>query len=178
MDFPLSTQRLSLAPLTLADLSGFVGYRSDPEIARYQTWDAPYSEAKAFELISDQTNVSLPAKGDWLQIGIHLSETDELVGDLALHHLDELAPGFEFGFTVARKHQNLGYAKEAASRLIGELRDALGVNRFVATSDRRNIASIKVLNSLGFEQRADKSWDEEFKGELVTVDYFELVHTQ
>jgi RimJ/RimL family protein N-acetyltransferase len=120
----------------------------------------------------------LPAKGDWLQIGIHLSETDELVGDLALHHLDELAPGFEIGFTVARKHQNLGYAKEAASRLIGELRDALGVNRFMATSDRRNIASIKVLNSLGFEQRADKSWDEEFKGELVTVDYFELVHTQ
>jgi RimJ/RimL family protein N-acetyltransferase len=48
----------------------------------------------------------------------------------------------------------------------------------MATSDRRNIASIKVLNSLGFEQRADKSWGEEFKGELVTVDYFELVHTQ
>jgi RimJ/RimL family protein N-acetyltransferase len=178
MDFPLSTQRLRLAPLTLADLSGFVAYRSDPEIARYQSWDAPYSEAKAFELISDQINVSLPTKGDWLQIGIHLSETDELVGDLALHQLDDLTPGFEIGFTVARKHQNLGYAREAASRLIDELSNALGVNRFVATADRRNIASIKVLSALGFTQPADKSWEEQFKGELVTVDYFELVHTQ
>jgi RimJ/RimL family protein N-acetyltransferase len=178
MDFPLSTQRLSLAPLTLADLSGFVAYRSDQEVARYQTWDAPYSEAKALELIANQINVTLPAKGDWLQIGIHLSETDELVGDLALHQLDDQKPGFEIGFTVARQHQNLGYAKEAAARLIGELKDALGVNRFVATSDRRNVASIKVLSSLGFTQRADKSWEEQFKGELVTVDYFELVDTQ
>jgi RimJ/RimL family protein N-acetyltransferase len=41
----LDTNRLSLRPMQDADLEPFAAYRSDPEVARYQGWDAPYSAA-------------------------------------------------------------------------------------------------------------------------------------
>jgi RimJ/RimL family protein N-acetyltransferase len=45
--------------------------------------------------------------------------------------------------------------------------------KFVAATDNRNKASIQVLTALGFQQQSMKGWTEEFKNELVTVDYFE-----
>ena len=178
MTYPLETQRLSIRPLAEADLRSFVEYRSDPEIARYQGWDTPYSETKASELIESQAGIDLPSKGEWLQLAIHLTETGELIGDLALHALDEPQEGYEIGFTVSKAFQGQGYAKEASAALIEHLVREIGARRFIATPDSRNLPSIKLLESLGFVQRPEKSWDEFFKGENVTVDYFELVHTQ
>ena len=176
MTYPLEPQRLSISPLTAADLRSFVEYRSDPEIARYQGWDAPYSETKASELIESQAGIDLPPKGEWLQLAIHLSSTGELIGDLALHALDESHEGYEIGFTVAKRFQGQGYAKEATTVLIENLVCEFGAKRFIATPDNRNVPSIRLLESLGFIKRPEKSWDELFKGENVTVDYFELVH--
>ncbi len=178
MTYPMETRRLRIGPLTQGDLHAFAAYRSDPEIARFQSWDTPYSEAKAMELIQSQRGIELPSKGEWLQLAIHLTESGELIGDLALHSLEEPEEGFEIGFTLAQRFQGQGYAKEAASALIDLLIRGQGAKRFIATPDRRNLPSIKLLESLGFIQRLEKSWEEFFKGENVTVDYFELVHTQ
>ncbi len=60
--------------------------------------------------------------------------------------------------------------------LIENLVCEFGAKRFIATPDNRNVPSIRLLESLGFIKRPEKSWDEFFKGENVTVDYFELVH--
>ncbi len=178
MPYPIKTRRLRIEPLTQGDLHAFAAYRSDPEIARFQSWDTPYSEAKAMELIQSQVGVELPSKGEWLQLAIHLTESGELIGDLALHSLAEPAEGFEIGFTLAQQFHGLGYAKEAASALIDFLIREQGAKRFIATTDRRNLPSIRLLQSLGFTQRPEKSWEEFFKGENVTVEYFELVHAQ
>jgi len=37
--FEIVTERLSLRPFRVDDLAAFVAYRSDPEVARYQSWD-------------------------------------------------------------------------------------------------------------------------------------------
>jgi RimJ/RimL family protein N-acetyltransferase len=178
MTFPLRSERLTIQPLTLEQLETFVGYRSDAEIARFQSWDAPYSASQALELIQSQKDMHLPPKGEWLQLAILLIDSGEHIGDLALHYLDEPGFGFEIGFTIAKGFQGRGFAKEAVAELVSCMTQELKAQRIVATSDRRNLPSIRVLNHLGFAQRTDKSWDEYFKGEDVTVDYFELVHTQ
>ena len=178
MTYPLITKRLRIEPLGNAAVADFADYRSDPDIARYQTWDTPYSNAQALELIEPQAGIELPPKGEWLQLGIHLVETDQLIGDLALHNLEDPEPSFEIGYTITTRFQGQGYAKESAAALIEFLVREQGAKRFIATPDRRNLASIKLLKSLGFVQRPEKSWDEFFKGENVTVDYFELVHAQ
>jgi RimJ/RimL family protein N-acetyltransferase len=45
--FEIVTDRLRLRPFQAADLPSFVAYRSDPRVARYQSWDETYSTADA-----------------------------------------------------------------------------------------------------------------------------------
>ena len=180
MKYPLLTQRLSIEPLTLVDLDSFVSYRQNPEIARFQGWDASYSRVQAIELIKSQQGVLLPELDDWLQLGIRSRETGELLGDVALHTVDvgdDVVDAdrtvFEIGFTVAARHQGKHIAREAAAALMGHLVAEVGAQKFIASSDRRNLPSIKVLLALGFKQDVSKTWTEEFKNELVTMDHFE-----
>lgn len=122
MPFPLLTPRLIIEPLRLSDAEDFVSYRRDPEISRYQSWDENFSYQQAQELIHSQAGVDLPKVGEWLQLAVRDRVNGKLLGDLALHHLDELNGVFEIGFTIAKQHQRQGYAKEAIEALINYLR--------------------------------------------------------
>ena len=175
MFYPLLTERLSIQPLTMADLESFVTYRRDPEIARFQSWDTSYSHSQAKELIESQNGVLLPAKGDWLQLGIHFGTSEELIGDLAIYRLDEERIAFEIGFTLARQFQGHGYAREALLALMDYLIDEVGATKLEASTDRRNISSIKLLEAVGFLQVPARTFTEEFKGENVTVDVYSRV---
>ena len=157
----------------LADLDSFVGYRQDPSIARFQSWEPAYPEHQARELIESQAGVFIPDKGQWLQLGIHNLVSDELVGDLALHSVVEGEGIFELGFTIAKRHQGQGFAKEAAAMIITHLVAEVGATKFVANTDRRNAASIAVLLALGFRRDSSRTWEENFKNEDVIMDYFE-----
>ena len=172
MVYPLRTTRLSIEPLKSADLNFFVDYRQDPVIARFQGWDSSYSVEQAVELIDSQAGLLLPSQGQWLQLGVREKISGELVGDLALHCLIESEPTFEIGFTIARKHQGKGFAKESASRLMKYLFFEVEAKTIVANTDRRNTSSVNLLLSLGFQRQTSKSWTEIFKNELVTVDYY------
>jgi RimJ/RimL family protein N-acetyltransferase len=52
------TARLSLRPFQVDDLEAFVAYRSDPEVARYQSWDSTYSMADAESFLSSITELT------------------------------------------------------------------------------------------------------------------------
>ena len=157
------------------DVQTFVEYRRDPEIARYQSWSLDYSNEQARQLIDSQRDQLFPDPGQWLQLGIHLQSTGELVGDLALHNLEREEGVFEIGFTICREHQNNGFAREAAADLLTRLETDHEASRFIASADARNIASIKLLTSLGFTHVQEKGWEEEFKNEHVKVWFFEKV---
>ena len=178
MSYPLLTQRLSIEPLGKQDLAKFVAYRQDPDVARYQSWDVSYSSQQAMELLQSQENVLIPSAGNWLQLAIHDQETGELLGDLALHSLDQEGLSFEIGFTLARVNQGKGIALEALSRLIQYLFAEVGAISVVANCDMRNMSAIRLLLSLGFEEIPSKSWTEQFKNELVQVRHFELNSNQ
>lgn len=173
MGFPLTTERLSISPLQPADLDSFISYRQDPEVARYQSWEPSYSADQGLELIRSQAGVVMPAIDDWLQLGVRDRTTGRLVGDLALHRLENEGE-FEIGFTFATAEQGKGYAYESASRLIQYLFEDAQASKVIATPDSRNTKSISLLRKLGFTQNSSKAWVEEFKGETVTVEFFEL----
>ena len=178
MFYPLLTKRLSIEPLALPDLEPFVKYRQDPAIARYQSWDESYSLDQGLALIQSQAGVLLPEKGEWLQLGLHDRHSGQLIGDVAIHFLADQSDCYELGFTVAKECQGLGYAKEAVEKLIEYLVAEAEAKSFIATPDSRNEASIRLLLSLGFRQNRSKSWTEEFKGESVTVHYFERIQSR
>ena len=171
--FPIITQRLNIAPLTMTDLEAFVRYRQDPQVARFQSWEPTYSLAQGAALIQSQPVQGFPETDEWLQIGIRLISSGELVGDLSLHTLEQ-AGHFELGFTLAREHQGKGYAQEAAGALLEKLFSEQGALFVSADTDSRNIPSQALLTKLGFVKRPEKGWVEEFKGETVTVERYEL----
>ena len=49
----LATERLVLRRFRPDDLDAFVAYRSDPGIARYQSWEAPYPPDQARQLLRE-----------------------------------------------------------------------------------------------------------------------------
>ena len=174
MAYPLLTERLSIQPLTMADLDDFVAYRQDPEIARFQSWDPTYSKQQGMELIESQADVLIPAPGQWLQLAVYGKTSGKLVGDLALHAIEGSNLEFEIGFTISRNNQGQGFATEATARLLTYLFLETGATKVIAQPDSRNTASKRLLKTLGFELDESKGWVEHFKGEEVRVDYFFL----
>jgi aminoglycoside 6'-N-acetyltransferase len=173
MAYPIFTERLSIKPLVMADINTFVAYRQDPDIARFQGWETTYSKNQAIDLIQSQAGSLFPEKGEWLQLAICSLVDQEHLGDLGIKSVEDADATFQLGFTIAKQHQGRGFAKEAASNLMSYLVLEAGAKKFIATTDSRNTASIKVLSGLGFQQNISKGWTETFKNEVVDVEYFE-----
>ena len=57
------------ALLREGDAAPLAAYRSDPEVARYQGWDTPYTEAQARELVRAMGNRAVGREG-WTQIAV------------------------------------------------------------------------------------------------------------
>lgn len=128
------------------DLPTLLAYRNHPEIARYQDWDLPYLEEPARRIIDDQATVEGPAAGRWVQLAIeHGGET---VGDIAVG-LDEAATQATVGYTLAMAHHGKGFAREALAAVVDAL-CATGVHRFDASLYPENIASMRVVEAVGF----------------------------
>ena len=47
----LRTDRLILRRFSTDDIESFAAYRSDPDVARYQSWDPPFTRAQAQDFI-------------------------------------------------------------------------------------------------------------------------------
>jgi RimJ/RimL family protein N-acetyltransferase len=174
IQFPFHTERLILSPLTEADAQAFSAYRSDPDVARYQGWEAPYSVDQARELIAASQAIGVDEAG-WHQIGIRLAETGELLGDCAYWLLKDDPRQAEIGVTLAACYQGCGYAYEALHCLISHLFNGLGLHRVRANIDPDNAGSANLLPKLGF--RYEGRWVESlwFKGSYADEVWFAVL---
>jgi RimJ/RimL family protein N-acetyltransferase len=104
----LKTIRLSLRPLQEKDLEAFAAYRSDPEVARYQSWDTPYSleQAKVFLEIMNLKRAGTP--GAWLQLAVERQIQPGIIGDCAFQVLEEDHAQAHIGYTFSRQFQKQG----------------------------------------------------------------------
>jgi len=158
----IETEHCKLRLFRESDLPSFVAYRSQPEVARFQSWTT-YSAADALALYADMSGKPFGMQGEWYQLALADKTTDELIGDLALHFVEPQVA--EVGFTIAPDFQGKGYAKEGLRGLLGYLFDGLGYKRVLAVTDTQNLASIGVLTSLGFERENMAPRQVMFKGE-------------
>ena len=164
MALPLQTKRLLLRPFQDSDLAAFVSYRSDPAVARYQGWDAPYGEAEAVRFIQEMKERRPGMMGEWYQVAVELIATGELIGDCAFHVLPPDGQQAEIGFTFSRAQQGRGYATEAVTRLLDYLFGELCLRRVRATCDAENLASAKLLERIGMRREGHLIENIWFKG--------------
>ncbi|TWD79132.1 RimJ/RimL family protein N-acetyltransferase [Kribbella amoyensis] len=157
----LTTERLTVRRFRADDAAVFAAYRSLPEVARYQSWDAPYPLDQAIEAVRDFAAGDPDAPG-WFQYAI--DRDGELIGDIGVNLYDNLRQA-ELGFTLDPRYQGQGYATEAVGALIDHLFRQRDLHRISAECDARNGPSARLLERLGFRRegrRVENSW---FKGE-------------
>ncbi|MDR3573319.1 MAG: GNAT family protein [Anaerolineaceae bacterium] len=164
MPLPFETDRLYLRPIQQDDLESFIAYRSDPLVARYQGWEAPYPREKAVVFLEEMKNKQPGLRGDWYQIIVTLKTDGQVIGDVAFHIFAEDILQAEIAFTFVRSYWGQGYATEAASRLLDYLFGELRLHRVRAICDVENLASARVLERLGMRREGDFIENIWFKG--------------
>ena len=146
---PFATERLTIRAARPDDADAVMAYRNDPDVARYQDWAVPYPLEKVRANIEDDRHVGeRPVAGEAWVVAIDLAGT--MIGDIYLG-LEDAGAVATIGYTLARAHHGKGYAAEAVGavidRLLGERPQ---VHRINASVDPANVASIRLLESLGF----------------------------
>ena len=164
------TERLIIRPFEAADAETFSAYRSDPEVARYQCWEAPYPVENAHEFIQKVQAWQHGTLDEWLQLAILRKDTGEMIGDCAFCILKD-GKQAEIGLTLARHAHGYGYAQEVTLRLLAYLFDELGMQRVRANCDPRNVPSWRVLERVGMRREAHMLRSTWLKGEW-TDDYW------
>ncbi|WP_281560080.1 GNAT family protein [Thalassomonas sp. RHCl1] len=151
MDIHLTSSRLTIRALAPCDLHAFAQYRAMPEVALYQSW-SQYSYQKACRLYEHMSQQVFATVGYWFQLALIEQDTHRLIGDLALHFVDEQQ--VEIGVTVAPEHQGRGLAGEAIDTLLDYLFLELKKHRVTAVTDADNQACARLLKRIGFRQEA------------------------
>jgi RimJ/RimL family protein N-acetyltransferase len=146
---PIETERLTLRPVCLADAEDLAERRSDPSTAHYQGWTVPYSLERAESVIRECLLLTGPTPGSWYELAIVERATGRIVGDVGAQ-LNANEKTATIGYTLHTWARGLGYATEAAHALCTYLVDAIGVHRLAAETHPDNVASIRVLQRLGF----------------------------
>jgi RimJ/RimL family protein N-acetyltransferase len=169
------TERLSLRPFQVDDLEAFVAYRSDPEVARYQSWDSPYPMAAAESFLSSQRELVFGQPGEWLQLAIVDRASSAVCGDCAVRVATDQPATAEIGVTLAQASQGKGLAIEALTAVVAELFERRGMHRVVAEADDRNVPVRRLLERLGFRCEARLVEADWFKGEWSTLRLYALL---
>jgi len=144
----LKTSRLVLRRFATADLDGFLAYRNDPQVARYQLWD-PVTPSAAQVFIQQQQEIAPGTPGEWFQLAIEEQHSGLLVGDVGLKVDGGEPRQAELGISLAPVFQGRGLAFEAASCVLDFAFVRLGLHRVVGITDAENFASAALLRHLG-----------------------------
>jgi aminoglycoside 6'-N-acetyltransferase len=167
----LRTARLKIRRFHAEDAAAFAAYRSDPDVARYQSWDAcTPDQAEAF--INEMAASRPGVPGEWFQFAVVDPASDGLLGDVALRVDGDDTSRAELGITFARAHHGKGLATEAARALTSYGFEQLGADTVFAIADARNDASITLLERIGMRRTATEHV--RFKGEWCDEHTYEL----
>jgi RimJ/RimL family protein N-acetyltransferase len=176
----LETARLVLRRFTPADAEPFARYRSIPEVARHQSWDAPYPVEQARGFVAWLAERHPDEPGEWFQLAIALREDpDRIVGDVGFRCRVEEPAIVDIGFTLDPAAQGKGIATEAVGELLRYLFVERGKHKVSADCDTRNDGSWRLLERLGFRREGELrssyrdagTWADEYLYGLVVADW-------
>lgn len=159
----IESARLRLTHFQDSDITLFMGYRNDPLVAKYQSWEG-ISELAAQTFIQEQKVIQPGLPGQGFQVAIELKSTATLIGDcyFTINALDHQQA--EIGFTLSREYQGYGYATEAVSCFLNYAFHTFDLHRIIAITDCENRASVALLERLGMRREGHFIQNIWFKG--------------
>lgn len=138
------TARLLIRPIEPDDAPAIVATRAASPFV--QPRDVAATDAMIAEIIA---RPALDAPG-WQQFAlVHLSD-GAMVGDIGVEFGAPLPEQARIGYGIHPDWRRRGFAYEGVGRLLNHLLGDYGLHRIEALTDRRNIASRQLLESLRF----------------------------
>jgi RimJ/RimL family protein N-acetyltransferase len=175
---PIVTERLVLRPFEDADAAAFAAYRSEPGVARYQSWATPYARAEAERFVAEQRGLEPGRPGPWVQVAVVDRVSGVLCGDCAVRVATEQPQTAEVGVTFGAAGQGRGLATEALGALVSRLFERHDLHRVFGEADDRNQAVHRLFERLGFRCEARLVEADWFKGEWTTVRTYALLRRE
>jgi RimJ/RimL family protein N-acetyltransferase len=163
-DYPVCTARLSLRPLVSTDTEHLVAYRSLDEVCRFVPFEPMDHETVTERLQGGWACNGIADEGQALTLGVELSKTGRVVGDVVLFFRSAEHRSGEIGWVFHPGYSGRGYATEASHALLHLAFDELGLHRVIARVDARNEASLRLADRLGMRREAHLVGNEWFKG--------------
>ncbi|GAB4451351.1 MAG: GNAT family protein [Armatimonadaceae bacterium] len=172
------TERLVLRPFRESDTVAFHAYRNDPEVARYQSWDVPYSGEQAQAFVAWAVQARADAVGEWYQTAIEQKDSGELIGDVGFLVRQDDPRQAKIGYTLAREHQGNGFASEAVQEVLRYLFEERNLHRVTAECDTENTASFRLLERLRFRREAHFIESDFYKGRYASEYHYALLRRE
>jgi ribosomal-protein-alanine N-acetyltransferase len=169
----LETDRLLLRPFTAADAPSVQRLAGDSDIARTTlNIPHPYPDGAA-EAWIQAANEAERAGAQYMRAMVR-KDSGELVGCVGLgvaqrHHRAELA------YWVGRPWWNLGYASEAALRMVQFAFTDLGLHRVWAAAMPHNPASMRVMEKIGMRREGHLRHHAFKDGHFIDLVYYGIV---
>jgi RimJ/RimL family protein N-acetyltransferase len=158
---PLMTARLTLRPLTAADVDDLHAYQSRPDVCRYLPYEPRTRAEVAAKVAQWSTALTLAGEGDYWILALECG--GRVIGDLYFAVKEDA--GADIGWVLHPDHSGRGYMTEAAGALLGLAFTELARHRVRAVLDPRNTASAALCRRLGMRHEAHFVEDLWFKGE-------------
>ncbi|WP_322094935.1 GNAT family N-acetyltransferase [Paraburkholderia bannensis] len=169
----LSTARIRLEPLVAAHAATMFEGLIDPANYRYIPQEPPATvddlTGRYRKLESRRSPDGTEAWLNWALMGLDGNAHGYVQATIQLNSKEAWIAYFVFS-----PSQRLGYAKEALDGLLPALREAYGIVKFNAEIDTRNIASIRLVESLGFARIRHVENADEFKGAISDEYHYSL----
>ncbi|HEY9104652.1 GNAT family N-acetyltransferase [Chitinimonas sp.] len=159
----LTTERLTLEPLKQSHAAALLTGLSDEALYQFIPQNPPAS-LDALQTRYKRLESRSSPDGDewWLNWAVRLGTDGEYVGVVeATVDEDNAATMAWFIFSA---HQRKGYAKEAVAKLREHLEGPFMAESFKIFIDTRNVASVALVESLGFKREALVPNADNFKG--------------
>ena len=144
----LTTARLALTHLSARDAEFIYGQLNEPSFLRYIGDRGVHSVEDAHRYIIDGP-VAMYARYGFGLLRVGLKTDDTPIGICGVLKRDSL-PEPDLGFALLPAYWSKGYAIEAASAVMREAHDALGLRRILAITSMDNEPSTRLLGKLGF----------------------------
>ena len=165
----LETKRTRLRRIQLSDYDNMRILETEADIMKFTPSRIPQTELQTKTRLSTQISrtLELAPFGIWLS---ELKETGAFIGWFML--MPALDEGLELGFMIVKAQWKNGFASEIAQKLVALGFSGTKVKAIFAKTNVDNVASIRVLQKLGFEFEAQISVPElVFGGEAVLNSY-------
>jgi ribosomal-protein-alanine N-acetyltransferase len=159
----LESSRLYLEPILPAHASVLYERLRDERLCRFIPQDPPASPQTLEDRYGFLSARRSPdGREAWLNWAVRERSSGDYAGTLeATVHDDRTAM---VAYMVFVPHQRRGFAAEACGRLVEHLFQDYGVSMVAAEIDTRNVASVALVESLGFERVGFQKDADHFKG--------------